>query len=149
WVPPVRSRASAAMIVLTAVLAGCAIGPNYKRPIVADPPTFRGQEIVEAASFADAPWWEVFQDPRLKTLIHEALLNNYDVRIAAARVQEARAFLTVARSDLYPSLDYSTSVSRGKVTPGVLGRPGGPAPEASNFYSASMTASWELDIWGR
>src|SRR5207249_1576968 len=69
------------------VLGGCTIGPNYKRPPVAEPPTFRGQQIAEAVSFADAPWWEVFQDPTLKMLIHEALRANYDVQIAAARVQ--------------------------------------------------------------
>ena len=131
------------------VLGGCAIGPDYKRPNVAEPPTFRGQQIAEAASFADTPWWEVFEDQRLKALIHDALRNNYDVRIAAARVQEARALLGVARSDLYPSLDYRASVSRGKVTPGVLGGVGAPSAEASTFYSGSMSLSWELDIWGR
>src|SRR5213592_2365748 len=75
--------------------------------------------------------------------------NNYDVRIAAARVQEARANLSVARSDLYPSFDYSGGVSRSKVGPGVLGRPGGPVSSATNSYFATMSASWELDIWGR
>ena len=63
---------------------------------------FRGQAVAEATSFADAPWWEVFQDPILKALIQEALRNNYDVGIAAARVQEARASLMRARSDLLP-----------------------------------------------
>src|SRR5712692_10278753 len=87
-------------IVAAALLGSCAIGPNYKRPTVAEPQTFRGQATAEAASLADAPWWEVFRDPILKDLIHEALYNNYDVRIAAARVQEARANLSVARSDL-------------------------------------------------
>jgi outer membrane protein, multidrug efflux system len=137
------------MVVAAVVLAGCAIGPDYKRPSVAEPPTFRGQAIAEAASFADAPWWEAFQDPGLQALIREALRQNYDVAIAAARVQEARAQLRVARSDLYPSFDYVAGVSRSKVGPGILGRPGGPVPEAVNFYSASMSASWELDIWGR
>jgi len=136
-------------VVAAALLGGCAIGPNYKRPSVAEPPTFRGQATAEAASLADAPWWEVFQDPSLKALIQEALRNNYDVRIAAARVQEARANLSVARSDLYPSFDYSGGVSRSKVGPGIQGRPGGPVPNATNFYSATMSASWELDIWGR
>ena len=136
-------------VVAAALLGGCAIGPDYKRPTVAEPPTFRGQATAEAASFADAPWWEVFQDPILKTLIQEALRNNYDVRIAAARVQEARANLSVARSDLYPSLDYSAGVSRSKITAGPQGRPGGPAPNASNFYYGALDASWELDIWGR
>src|SRR5712692_11955336 len=136
-------------IVAAALLGGCAIGPNYKRPTVAEPQTFRGQATAEAASLADAPWWEVFQDPSLKALIQEALRNNYDVRIAAARVQDARANLSVARSDLYPSFDYSGGVSRSKVGPGVQGRPGGPVPSATNSYFATMSASWELDIWGR
>ena len=65
----------------------------------------RAQAAAEAASFADAPWWEAFRDPALQALIHEALRNSYDVGIAAARVQEARAILRVARSELYPSLD--------------------------------------------
>ena len=73
------------------MLAGCAIGPDYKRPPVAEPPTFRGQVSTEAESLADAPWWDVFGDPILKDLIREALQNNYDVAIAAARVREARA----------------------------------------------------------
>src|SRR3989449_8631533 len=136
-------------VVAVALLGGCAIGPNYKRPAVAEPPTFRGQAAVEAASFADAPWWEAFQDPSLQALIRQALSRNYDVAIAAARVQEARANLSIARSALYPSFDYSGSVSRAKISPGVVGAPGGPSASASNFYFAAMSASWELDIWGR
>jgi multidrug efflux system outer membrane protein len=137
------------MVVVATVLAGCAIGPDYKRPTVENPETFRGQPLAEAASFADVPWWEAFQDPILRNLIQEALRNNYDAAIAAARVREARANLTVARSDLFPSIDYDASASRGKVTPGVLGGVGGPAARANDFYSASMRLSWELDIWGR
>ncbi len=144
-----RSGASAWMIVLAAVLAGCAIGPDYKRPPVAEPEMFRWQATAEAASLADAPWWEVFQDPVLRDLIHEALRNNYDVRIAAARVQEARAGFVATRSDLFPSLDYDASVGRSNATPGLLGKPGRQAPTISNFYSATLAMSWELDIWGR
>jgi outer membrane protein, multidrug efflux system len=137
------------MVVATAVLAGCAIGPDYTRPAVSEPPTFRGQATAEAVSLADTPWWDVFQDRVLKGLIEEALRNNYDVGIATARVQEARANLGVARSDYFPSLDYDVSVSRSKVGPGILGGPGGPVPNAANFYSASAIMSWELDVWGR
>src|SRR5207253_8536166 len=135
-------------IVSAALLGGCAIGPNYQRPAVAEPQTFRGQETAEAVSFADAPWWEVFQDPILKTLIQEALRNNYDAAIAAARVQEARAKVGVARSDYFPSLNSNVGASRTKVGPGVLGGAGGPVPNATNFYSASTIMSWELDVWG-
>src|SRR5438876_2105906 len=136
-------------VVAAALLGGCAIGPDYKRPSVAEPPTFRGQVTAEAASFADAPCWEVFQDRSLKALIQEALRSNYDVSIAVARVQEARANLSVARSDLYPSFDYSGGASRSKVGPGVLGQPGGPVRSATSSYFATMSASWEVDIWGR
>ena len=137
------------MAVAATLLAGCAIGPDYKRPAVAPPEVFRGQAMAEASSFADAPWWEVFDDPILRNLIQEALRNSYDVAIAAARVQEARANLSVARSDLYPSFDYGGAVSRSKVLPGPLGQPGGAPRNATNAFSATMSASWELDIWGR
>src|SRR5262245_35262728 len=143
------ARALAWMVVATVALAGCTIGPDYKRPVVAEPPVFRGQETAEAVSFADAPWWEVFQDPILKGLIQEALRNNYDVGVAAARVQEARANVGVARSDYFPSLDYGIGAGRSKVGPGILAAPGGPVANATNFFSASTTMSWELDIWGR
>src|SRR5438309_2901348 len=136
-------------ITAVALLEGCAIGPDYKRPAVLEPETFRGQEMAEAASLADAAWWEVFQDPILKELIQEALRNNYDVQIAAARVQEARANFRVSRSDLYPSFDYGAGVSRANLTAGVAGGPGRQAPTTSNFYYGTLTASWELDIWGR
>jgi len=144
-----RSARIISGVVATALLGGCAIGPNYKSPSVAEPPTFRGQATAEAASLADVPWWDVFQDPSLSALIQEALRNNYDVRIAAARVQEARANFVVSRSDLYPSLDYAAGVSRSRITPGVQGGPGRQAPEASNFYYGTLAMSWELDIWGR
>src|SRR5215831_7378326 len=127
-----RSARIISGVVTIACLGGCSIGPNYKRPPVAEPSAFRGQEIAEAASLADVPWWDVFEDPSLKALI-----------------QEARATLGVARSEFFPSLDYDVSASRSRVNPGVLGAPGGRAREASNFYSATMTMSWELDLWGR
>src|SRR3989442_1227965 len=96
-------------VVAAALLGGCAIGPNYKRPSVAEPPTFRGQATAEAASLADAPWWEVFQDPSLKALIQEALRKNYDVAIAAARVQEARANLSASWISAFRLGSWNTS----------------------------------------
>src|SRR5947209_19803561 len=133
-------------ITAVALLEGCAIGPDYKRPAVLEPETFRGQATAEAASLADAAWWEVFQDPILKELIREALRNNYDVRIAAARVQEARAGFVATRSDLFPSLDYTGAAGRSNATPGLLGAPGHQAPNTSNFYSLTLAMSWDVDI---
>jgi multidrug efflux system outer membrane protein len=143
-----RSVRILSSLVVAALLSGCTIGPDYERPAVARPETFRGQATAEAASLADVPWWEAFQDPILKSLIQDALRSNYDVRIAAARVQEARANLGVARSDYFPSLDYGVGASRARMLPGVLGGVGAQAP-ASDLYFGTMSMSWELDIWGR
>jgi outer membrane protein, multidrug efflux system len=124
------------------------MGPDYKRPSVANPAAFRGQPTAEAASLADLPWWEVFQDPILKDLIQDALRNNHDVQIAAARVQEARANAAVARSQFFPSIDYGVSAGKSRINPVFLGLPGGQA-SATDFYIGALSASWELDIWGR
>jgi outer membrane protein, multidrug efflux system len=147
------TRSASARVIATmlagALLGGCAIGPNYKRPSIVQPPTFRGQATAEAASLADAPWWEAFQDRALQALIVEAIRQNYDVRIAAARVQEARANLRVARSALFPSLDYNATAGRARLPLGGLNLPGGGDHKTDDFFAGSMTMSWELDIWGR
>jgi outer membrane protein, multidrug efflux system len=135
-------------VVVAAFLAGCAIGPNYKRPPVTEPQMFRGQAAAEAASLADLPWWEVFQDIILKNLIQEALGSNYDVRIAAARVQEARAQVGVARSEFFPQIGYNFQVQRARNLGAQFGLPS-PKPTITDVYLGALSASWELDIWGR
>ena len=135
-------------MVLGALLAGCAIGPDYKRPPVTEPPAFRGQATAEAASLADLPWWEVFQDTTLKNLITEALDRNYDVKIAAARVQEARAQVGVARSEYFPAIDYNVGAQRSRFSGAVLGLQDA-QPSTNNLYFGFLSASWEIDIWGR
>jgi outer membrane protein, multidrug efflux system len=134
-------------MVTAALLAGCAIGPDYKRPSVAEPQVFRGQPTAEAASLADLPWWEVFQDIILKNLLTEALGSNYDVKIAAARVQEARAQLGVARSEFFPVIDYNVGAARTRFNGAVLGLPG--ETSTNNIFHGFLSASWEIDIWGR
>src|SRR5262249_53256153 len=89
------------------LLTGCAVGPNYKRPAVTVPEAIRGATVAdpaEAASLADRPWWEIFDDEALKALIDEALHNNYDLRKAAGRVEEFRARAGIARSEFYPQI---------------------------------------------
>src|SRR5437879_8582691 len=106
-------RKPAALLILgSAILAfacGCAVGPNYRKPTVNVPPTYRGVTPEEAAtrearSLADEKWWEVFQDEQLKELVKTALQQNYDVRIAAARILEAQAQLGFTRADQYPTI---------------------------------------------
>lgn len=143
-----RSRAAARAVVAAALLAGCAIGPDYKRPPVTEVPTFRGQSAAEAASLADLPWWEAFEDPVLKDLIQEALASNYDVKIAAARIQEARAQVGVARSQFFPQIGYNFAVARSRDPLAAVGIPL-TADTTTNFFLGALSAQWELDIWGR
>src|SRR5882672_8588129 len=75
---------------ILAILSGCAVGPNYKRPPVDTPATFRFNPNQATNSFGDLPWWEVFKDPTLQELIRTALTNNYDLKQAVARVEQAR-----------------------------------------------------------
>ena len=131
------------------VLGGCAIGPDYKRPPVTPPDAFRGQVSAgEVASLADAPWWEAFRDPVLNGLIQEALAGNYDVRIAAARVQNARAQAVVARAPFFPQLGYGANAARSKGLGNILGLPGSSSDESS-LYLGGISMSWEIDLWGK
>jgi multidrug efflux system outer membrane protein len=131
--------------ILFLLLAGCAIGPNYHRPNVHAPPAFRGDAVALTNSMGDMPWWQLFQDPTLQALIATALTNNYDARLAVARVEEARAILAQNRSYLYPQVGYEGSVAAG--TNAVSGTPfyGG---DGQYVYGAG-TVSWEIDLWGR
>jgi outer membrane protein, multidrug efflux system len=146
---PPRATRIISTLVAAALLGGCALGPNYTRPQVANPDTFRGQTTAEAASFADAPWWEAFRDPALQALIAEALRSNYDAAIAAARVQEARANVSVARSERFPSLDYGASAGRSRLPLGGLNLPDRTDHRTDDVFVGTMSMSWEIDIWGR
>ena len=99
-----------ALALLSAVMiSGCMVGPNYKRPTVQAPTAYRDlsanpQLQKQAASFADLPWWQVFQDVQLQELIRTALKQNYDLQIATERINAARAQVTITRSHLFPQL---------------------------------------------
>jgi outer membrane protein, multidrug efflux system len=131
---------------------GCAAGPDYRRPTVPMTPTFRGQSAVEAASFADLPWWQVFQDDHLVALIREALANSYDLKIAIARVDQARALAGVATDALLPTLSTNGSASYQQLFLGFSsGIPGLPNIGNPRFatYSVGGALSWEIDLFGR
>lgn len=138
-------------VTMTGLLAGCALGPDYKRPPVTPPDIFRGQATPgETTSLADTPWWEVFGDATLKGLLQEALAGNYNVRIAAARVQQARAQAGVARSEFFPQVGYTASAvqTRGLANLSGIPQPPGTSPY-STVYLGGATMSWEIDLWGR
>ena len=129
-------------------LTGCAIGPNYQRPTLVVPKTYRGQiDPSEAASLADLPWWAVFQDDTLKSLIEEALKNNYDLRTAAARVEQAQALAGVARSEFFPQIGYESGVGQAHAA-GQFFLPALPG-QTIDVFSGRFNLAWEFDVWGR
>ncbi len=130
------------------LLAGCAIGPRYQRPEPGAPASFRNDNQAGATnSFADLPWWEVFQDDALRGLIRTALTNNYDLRIAATRVEKARALAVVTRSQFFPLVGYVGSVARGKNASS--GSPSYNSGVTGDTFMAAGEVSWEVDLWGR
>jgi outer membrane protein, multidrug efflux system len=132
------------------LLAGCAIGPDYARPTLAPPTEFRGQVTpVEATSLADLPWWEVFGDTTLQALIREAIAGNYDLRIATARVAQARAQAGIARAAFFPSIGYNVNVQRSQEFAAFLGIQSNQVnPSPTNLFLGAMSATWEIDVWG-
>ncbi len=130
-------------------LTGCKVGPNYVRPDVVTPPAYRDAPdgSADEASLADRPWWEVFSDPALVALIDEALRNNYDLRIAIARIEQERGIRAQTRSGLFPQLDYNGGISRGKNE--FLGTPAPNGGATDTAAAVGLSAFWELDVWGR
>src|SRR5262249_57561776 len=98
---------TAAVSALATMLSGCLVGPNYRLPPVNSPVSFRGTDTSLQASIADLPWWEVFKDDTLKSLVQQALANNYNLKIAVTRIEQARQIAVEARSQLYPQLSYT------------------------------------------
>jgi outer membrane protein, multidrug efflux system len=138
-----------ALLLAMLLTCGCAVGPNYKKPVVNTPPVYRGLTAEEAArsetkSLADEKWWEVFQDDQLKELIKTALQQNYDVRRAATRILQARAALGITRADQFPTISADAAATnertaRQKVLP----------PIETNTNRVGVDFNWELDFWGK
>src|SRR5215471_9450474 len=130
------------------LLSGCAVGPDYKRPNVTAPSTFRGAtNPAKQASFADLPWWEIFHDETLIGLIKESLTNNYDLSVAVARVEQANQVAAQAKAEYFPGASYSTLLTLGHNQ--FLANPINPPSGAQGFLLAIVNASWEADLWGR
>src|SRR5499426_3732151 len=140
--------------VIVGLLAGCAVGPKYSRPIVQPPSVFRGTADPVAASdpssLADLRWFEVFKDEQLQELIQTALVNNYDLHQAAARTIAARANLGITRSEQFPNVtagvDMTTLRNSGS---GQFALPGGASRDRTFGTVLLNLLSFEVDIWGR
>ena len=140
------------VVLLVAVaLAGCTVGPDYKRPTLEMPKSWRFEDAA-AKDTANTAWWGQFDDPVLNELIQIALQENKDVRIAAARVEQFLGQYGTTRAALFPQVCAGASASRQRAS-----QVTGPTP-LENFSSASPTfsnyeiylnASWEIDLWGK
>jgi outer membrane protein, multidrug efflux system len=150
-----RSSIYIGTAVAALALAGCTVGPNYKRPQIAVPETFRAPEPLpqsQGASLADSKWFEVFRDPQLDELIKVALVQNYDLRDAVSRVDQARANLGITRSNQFPQISASgdlqiTRLSRDGQTP----LPAAFLPNQNRNWGEAMLnlLSFQVDLWGQ
>lgn len=141
------------------VLTGCMMGPDYERPPAAVPAAFKetpaGWKQAEPGDAASrGAWWAVFDDPMLDTLLHRVVVSNQSLKASEAAFRQARAVVDQSRSNLYPiiSLDGSIDQSRsstGSRSGSAAGFSGGSGARNETVYSASLGASWELDVWGR
>jgi outer membrane protein, multidrug efflux system len=136
---------SLAALMTAVLLGGCTVGPNYHRPVVQAPATYRDlsestQVQPQVASYADLPWWQVFQDPQLQELIRTALKQNYDLQLATERINAARAQVAITRSNLFPQVNGSGNFQGGKDSS---------SQAKFNFLNLGADAAFQLDFFGK
>ncbi len=140
-----NSQPLVAVILVSSLIGGCMVGPNYHRPAVQTPAAYRDlsenpQVQAQAASYADLPWWQVFQDPQLQELIRTALKQNYDLQTATERINAGRAELAVTRSSLFPQVQENGNFSGGKEHN---------FQTKYNFFTLTTDAAFQLDFFGK
>jgi multidrug efflux system outer membrane protein len=129
------------------LIAGCAIGPDYRKPDIASPPAWIVDQKI-AQDMANTTWWEQFNDPTLNELIRTALQENRDLLTATARVEEFYGRYGATRADLFPQIGYGGSAGKVQLTEKGPYALSGTGSQFSS-YQANFTASWEIDIWGK
>jgi len=136
------------LIIALTTITGCTVGPDYVRPEVDTPEDWRFK-IEDAAGTVNTEWWEQFNEPVLDALIDQALLNNKDVRIAAARVEEFAARVDITRAGFYPQIGYDGTASRGSISRDAASNLPAGTSRINDSYMAALNVGWELDVWGR
>jgi len=138
--------------VAALLIAGCAVGPDYQRPALYPPAEYRTAASDTNApagtnSFADLGWWAVFQDPQLTAYIGDALTNNWDIKIIAARVLQAQAALQVARSQFMPNISASGDLVTSRASQNGPMASSNPQQNYGDVF-VGMSA-YEVDVWGK
>jgi hypothetical protein len=134
------------LLPVVALLGGCTLGPDYERPELAVPESYV-QPVQEGESFANMPWWDLFQDEQLQELMRIALEENQDLGVAAARVEEFRATLGVTRADQFPTIDVNATGAQAQNSDNVF--PGNLFDDTVENYRVSADVFFELDLFGR
>ena len=140
------------ILLLGLLVSGCTVGPHYRKPVVQIPDAYHdptNQATEEAAgvqpqapSYADLPWWEVFQDPALQKLIQQALAHNYDLQIATERINAGRAQLVITRADQFPQVTADAGGTDGRFFQGGFA-------SRSKYATYAADATFQLDLWGK
>lgn len=139
-----RKQYISLIIVLLVVLGSCKFGPNYQRSATTVPEEYRFDPN-PGDSLINLLWWDIFKDEQLQYLIHTGLEENRDIRIAAARIQEATAVYGFTRADLYPRLDITAQGQKGNFLQGQTAEDGGNI----DLVLIAPTLTWEIDFWGK
>jgi NodT family efflux transporter outer membrane factor (OMF) lipoprotein len=140
------------LAIVLVLISACTVGPNYARPPVATPPSYKEAVTLKTTQSLDevlgTKWWEIFQDPQLNSLVEQVDITNQNIAQAEARFRQARALVQAARAGYFPTVTAGIGVTRSQ--PSATVSPG-PAREAKPFteYSLPIGVSWELDVWGR
>jgi multidrug efflux system outer membrane protein len=136
------------LVMMASLLTGCTVGPNYHKPVVPVPTAYHGpkdnpqdQAQTQAASFANLPWWQIFQDPVLQDLIRRALKQNYDLQTATERITQARAQLMVTRSNQFPQLNANGNAVDERAFQGF--------PVKTRYATYAVDATFQLDLFGQ
>jgi outer membrane protein, multidrug efflux system len=136
------------LVMMASLLTGCTVGPNYHKPVVPVPTAYHGPEDnpqdqaqTQAASFANLPWWQIFQDPVLQDLIRRALKQNYDLQTATERITQARAQLMVTRSNQFPQLNANGNAVDERAFQGF--------PVKTRYATYAVDAAFQLDLFGQ
>ncbi len=124
------------------LFTGCAVGPDFKEPVVATPESYRTQ-VMPSDAVTDLKWWALFDDPLLYDLVTIALENNRDLKIAVSRIEQARATVGFTRADQYPRLDGDAGARIGNVNGGSR------SPDTQSTVYLSAPLNWEIDFWGK
>lgn len=150
---PLPSRLCIAVLLTSSLLGGCMVGPDYRRPTAPMSTTFKEAQGWKAANPQDelpkGPWWELYQDRQLNTLAEQVQLNNQNVALYAAQYQQALALIRQSRADLFPVLAGTGSSTRSETGTGSSNSAAGSSGGVSKEHSASLSLSWEADIWGK